>query len=368
MAFGNADMWNQSCLIIAEIGVNHLLEPADMQRLGYQAPLDVAIAMIDIAKAAGVDAVKFQTFTADTLQFRGTPIPGYMERNIGTVESLSYYDLIKKYETSRDDQRQIARYCAKAGIIFFSTPYDRDSVDFLDEDLDVPFFKLASFELTNHLFIKYVAGKGKPIILSTGLSDMADVRETVTMARKNGFGERLVLMQCTSDYPTPASDVNLNVLKTYLLEFPDVIVGLSDHYPGLMASVGAVVIGARALEKHFTLDVDLSGPDHSASLDPSGLKAWVAAVREMQACLGSFQKAVTPAEEKNLAMKRYLVISPNPAGTILTEEMLTTMRTGTGVPAKQANLDRIIGQRLTSDVGEPTPFSWDLIASDSSRP
>ncbi len=349
------------CFIIAEAGVNHVLEKNDLHRIGATSSLEVAYRLVDAAKEAGADAIKFQSFTADNLQYKGTKKPGYQLATSGSDDDLSYYDMIKKLETSKEDQVKIAGYCKKKGIIFFSTPYDNESVDFLDATIGVPLFKLASIELLNHLFFRYVAKKGKPIIISTGLGNMEDVRAVMNIARTEGFADRLVLLQCTSNYPTLAKDVHLNVLKTYQLEFPDVLVGLSDHSPTFIASIGATALGAVVLEKHFTLDKTFTGPDHSSSLDPKELREWIHAVREIEASMGAAQKHITDVEKKNATMRKYLVIADQKRGTVIEEHMLKAMRTGTGILPVDNNIKRIIGKRLKEDVPEPAPLRWDML-------
>jgi len=352
---------NQPCFIIAEAGVNHKLEEEDMKKIGKKSSLEVAFNMIDIAKDAGADAIKFQSFTAETLQYKGTKKPRYQISNVGTDEEISYFDMLKKLENSREDQIKIAEYCKKRDILFFATPYDPDSTDFLDETIDVSLFKLASIELNNHLFIRHVASKGKPIILSTGLSNMDDVEDIIKIAKEEGFLNKMIFLQCTSDYPVMPEDINLNVLKTYMNRFPDVLFGFSDHSPTDTASVGAVAIGAVVVEKHFTLDKTFKGPDHSSSLNGKELKNWVLKVREIEASMGSFEKKVTEVEKRNKSMRKFIVITPQKSGTIIKEDMLKTLRTGGGILPIDKNLKKIIGKKLKKDVEKPIPLTWDLI-------
>lgn len=347
--------------IIAEAGVNHVLEQEDMKRVGAKSSLEVAYRMVDAAKQAGADAIKFQSFAAKGLQYKGTKKPQYQVENVGSDEEMSYFDMLKKLETSESDQIKIADYCKKKGIMFLSTPYDTESADFLEKKIRVPMYKLASIELNNHLFIRYAAGKGKPVILSTGLGSMDDVKAVVGIARKEGFAKRLVLLQCTADYPAKPNEINLNVLKTYMEKFPDILFGFSDHSPTDTASIGAVAIGAAVLEKHFTLDRSFRGPDHSASLDINGLKKWVAKVREIEESMGSYDKSVTESEKRNLSMRKYLVMTPQKAGTVIKENMLKAMRTGKGILPVDKNLRKIIGKKLKRDIKEITPLGWDMI-------
>lgn len=357
MKIGKYDL-NERCFIIAEAGVNHVLAENDMQKIGAGSALDVACRMVDAAKEAGADAVKFQSFKTELLQLRTTAKPQYQDENVGT--EVSYFDLIKSLETSQEDQRKIADHCKEKGIMFISTPYDDESADFL-ESLDVPAYKLASIELNNHLFLRYVAKKGRPIILSTGLSTMDDVRETVRVAREGGFVDRLILLQCTSNYPAMPEEINLNVLTTYKKEFPDVAFGFSDHSPTDTASIGAVALGACVVEKHFTLDNSFEGPDHSSSLDGPALKGWVSKVREISNSMGSPEKEITGSEKKNLSMRKFIVIKKGSRDDIIDESMLTSMRTGDGILPQDKNLKKIIGKRLKNDIKEAAAFDWGMI-------
>ncbi|MFX0138387.1 MAG: N-acetylneuraminate synthase family protein [Candidatus Hodarchaeota archaeon] len=349
------------CYIIAEAGVNHVLNDNDLEKLGVSSPLEVAFKMVDAAKEAGVDAIKFQSFTAENLQFKGVEKPQYQKNNVGNDNKITYFDLIKNLETSTQDQIQIANYCKEKGITFISTPYDNESVDFLDEIIDIPFFKLASIEVNNHLFLKYVAQKGKTILLSTGLSTFEDVKEVVEIARQEGFVDNLILLQCTTNYPTEFSDINLNVLKTYQKEFPDIKIGFSDHSPSYTASIGAVALGSIVVEKHFTLNKNFEGPDHASSLNPSELEEWVKRIRELSLSLGSYDKIITESEKKNLTMRKFLVITPQKKDTIIKENLLRTMRTGDGILPTEKNLKKIISKRLKIDINKLTPLNWDII-------
>jgi len=349
----------ERCFTIAEAGVNHILNQEDMKLARASSPLEVALQLVDLARLAGADAIKFQSFKAEKLQYQGTEKPEYQKKSLGAA--TEYFDLIKSLETSEEDQIRIAEYCKKRGIIFLSTPYDRESTDFLERKIGVEAYKLASIELTNHLFLRYVARKGKPIILSTGLGDIKDVDEVVRIATSEGFIDRLILLQCTSNYPTKPEDVNLNVLRTYMERYPGLVVGLSDHTPNDIASIGSIAIGAKVLEKHFTLDKTFKGPDHSSSLDPEELKTWIKNVRTMEETLGSLEKRVTGVEIGNASMKKYLVLRPQKAGTILTEDSFETMRTGEGILPIDENLTKILGKKLKLDIRELVPFKWEMI-------
>ncbi|MCF2141413.1 MAG: N-acetylneuraminate synthase family protein [Candidatus Lokiarchaeota archaeon] len=346
--------------LIAEIGINHILNEKDKMKLGLSNSFEVACKMIDIAKEAGVDAVKFQTFKTEELQFQGISKPDYQEQNEEIRES--YYDLIKKYEEDYNEQKKIADYCNKVGILFLSTPYDIESALFLVNELEVPIIKLASIELNNHHFLKQIVQFNLPIILSTGLSNEEDVEETIKLAQKMHFKDRLILLHCTSDYPAKKHEINLNILKNYYNKYPNMLFGYSDHSENNLPSLGAAAIGAVVIERHFTLDKSFSGPDHRASMNPSELKKWVEEIRNMEVILGNYTKEITESEKKNLNMRKFLVLNPVKKGTIISENHLTTMRTGKGILPKNCNLQKIIGKKVCKDIKKRTIFSWDLIS------
>jgi len=351
----------QPCFIVVEAGVNHVLEKNDLKKCGAKSSLEVAFRMVDAAAEAKADAIKFQSWITEKVLLKNVKKPKYQVESVGADDEVSYFDLIKSLETSREQELKIADYCRKKGILFFSTPYDNESADFLDEKARVQIFKLASIELNNHLFLRHVAKKGKPLIISTGLSSMDDVRAVVEIARKEGFAYRLVLLQCTSNYPTAPKEINLNVIRAYKKEFSDILIGFSDHSKTFIASIGAVALGAVVLEKHFTLDKSFKGPDHSSSLDKKDLIDWVSSVRELEASMGSSEKNITEGEKNNETMRKYLVITPRKKGTKIGLEMLNSMRTGVGIMPIDKNLKMIAGKRLKIDVNKVKPLKWEMI-------
>ncbi|MFH1770936.1 MAG: N-acetylneuraminate synthase family protein [archaeon] len=351
--------YDKPCFIIAEAGVNHIISKENMKKLGLNSTLEVAFLMVDKAKEAGVDAIKFQSFNTEKLQLHGIEKPDYQTRKVG--KKVTYFQMLKHLETSQKDQIKIAEYCKKRNIMFLSTPYDNENVDFLDEKICVNAFKLASIELNNHLFTKYVGAKGKPIILSTGLSTFDDVANAIEVAKKEGYAKNLILLQCTSDYPAKPEEVNLNILKVYIKEFSDILFGLSDHTPTDTASIGAVALGAVLVEKHFTISRDFEGPDHAASLEADELKTWVEHLKEIQTTMGSYKKDLTKSEKKNLNMRKFIVINPQKKETIITEEMLIAIRTGSGLLPTQKNLDKIIGKKLKHNVKNPSIFNLNMV-------
>ena len=254
----------QPCLIIAEAGVNH------------NGSLDLACELVDAARAAGADAVKFQTFKAERLVSVAAPKAAYQKRTTGAEESQ--LEMIRKLELSETDHRRLLARCREQGILFLSSPFDEQSADFLDE-LGLSAFKIPSGELTNLPFLAHLAGKGRPLILSTGMACLAEVEAAVQTIAEVG-PVPVALLQCVSNYPADPADVNLRAMDTLAVAF-GVAVGYSDHVPGNEVAFAAVARGACIVEKHFTLDRSLPGPDHQASLEPDELAALVRGIREI---------------------------------------------------------------------------------------
>jgi len=329
--------------VIAEAGVNH------------NNKLALAFKMINEAKKAGADAIKFQTFITKNMQLKNSIKPNYQKN----IKKLNYYEIIKSLEPSFKDQKKLQQYCKRKGIIFLSTPYDEYSADFLDK-LNVPLFKIASTDLTNYFLLTHIAKKKKPIILSTGLATSQHVDESVNLLKKLHMKNKLILLHTISDYPVKSTEVNLKIIPEYIRKY-NVTVGFSDHTQGDIASLGAIALGARVLEKHFTLDRTLPGPDQSSSLEPSELKDWIKKIRIMEQSLGSDIKKITHSELKNLSMRKLLVIKPASKGTKISLKHLTAMRGKTGILPLQSNIDKILGKKLSRDVKKNQEFSWNLI-------
>lgn len=334
---------NVPVFIIAEAGVN------------YNNKLKLAYKMVDLAKNAGADAIKFQTFMTDFIQLKSSIKPNYQKK----IKEKSYYEIIKSLEPSFDDQVKIFKYCRRKRIIFLSTPYDKKSVDFLDE-LGVPAFKIASSDLANSFLLKHIAIKRKPIILSTGLSTYADIEKSVRLLKKIRMKNKLILLQTTSNYPTSNNDVNLRVITEFIKRYKT-LVGFSDHTTNEIASLGAVAMGACVLEKHFTINRKLPGPDQSSSLEPSELKKWISNIRILEKCLGNSKKVITKSEKKNLSMRKVIVIKSAKKGTIINESLLTAMRGRNGILPLESNINRILGRKLIKTITKPKEFSWKMI-------
>lgn len=334
---------SQPVFIIAEAGVNH------------NGKLDLAKKMVDKAKWAGADAVKFQTYKTEALVTETAPKAEYQQK---TVPDKSQYEMLKQLELSETEFRSLFDYCEANKIIFLSTPFDFQSAEFLNE-LDVPAFKIGSGDLNNIPLISAVASHGKPVILSAGMSTLKEVRESVEAVYSVG-NKQLILLHCTSNYPTRYEDVNLRAIGTLRREF-DTPIGYSDHTFGIEVSVAAVAIGACVIEKHFTLDRNLPGPDHKSSLEPDKFGQMVKAIRNVEKALGSAEKKTVHLEEevKKVARKSLVAAVDIPKGTVLTEEALAIKRPGTGIEPKY--LLSLIGKRTKRTLKKNQLIDWDLL-------
>jgi len=330
------------CFIIAEAGVNH---NGDI-RLAYK--------LVDAAKEAGADAVKFQTFKAENVVSKIAEKAEYQKETTNSKESQ--YEMIKKLEFSFEDFVKIKDYCDKKGIIFLSTPFDYESVDFLKSL--VPLYKIGSGEITNLPFLEYIAKKGKPIILSTGMSTLGEVEEAVKTITNVTSSLPLILLHCVSSYPAKYEDVNLKAMLS-LQEAFKLSVGYSDHTLGIEIAIAAVALGAKVIEKHFTLDRGLPGPDHKASLEPDELKKMVKAIRNVEKALGSGIKKAAQSELKVMKVARRSLVAARDirAGEVVKESDILIKRPGTGILPKFKEI--IIGMRLTRDVKKDNPFDWE---------
>ncbi len=331
--------------IIAEAGVNH------------NGDLTLAKRLADAAKACGADAVKYQSFNAENLVSRRAQKAAYQKRSTGASESQ--LDMIKKLQLSDADTRALAEHCKAIGLTFLSTPFDEASADLLD-GLGVPLFKLPSGELTNKPLLQHVARKGKPLILSTGMSTLAEVAEAVGWLRAVSVAP-LTVLHCLTEYPAPADQANLRAMDT-LRETLGLPVGYSDHTPGIEVSVAAAARGAAVLEKHLTLDKTLPGPDQAASLDPAEFAALVKAVRSVSAALGDGVKRPVASELANRTVARRSVVAAKdlPAGHALTRGDLALKRPGDGIAPAQ--LERVLGRRLKKAVEADETLTWEALA------
>lgn len=302
--------------IIAEVGVNH------------NGSVDIAKKMIDTAKACGADAVKFQTFVSENLVSRFADKAEYQKETTGNNESQ--LAMIKKLELSYDDFRDLKRYAESGGLDFMSTPFDHDSIDFLAE-LGMDIFKIPSGEITNLPYLVKIAELKRRVILSTGMSTLPEIKEAIEILKKYGTTD-ITLLHCNTAYPTPYRDVNLNAMKTLRDSF-GLPVGYSDHTKGIEVPIAAAALGAVVIEKHFTLDRNMEGPDHKASLEPDELKQMVTSIRNIEDALGSSEKRLTESEAVNrdIARKSIVAKCDIKAGTVLSEDNLTVKRPGNGI-------------------------------------
>jgi N-acetylneuraminate synthase len=319
-----------SVYIIAEAGVNHNGDP------------DLAKKLISEGAKAGADAVKFQTFKAETLVAKSALKADYQKKYTGSDESQ--FDMLKKLELDYDIHKELMSYAEAKGIQFLSSAFDLESIDLLDE-LGLPVFKIPSGEITNLPYLRKTARLGKKTILSTGMSSMEDIEAALTVLRENGAKE-IVVLHCNTEYPTPMEDVNLKAMNTIGEAF-NVAVGYSDHTLGIEVPIAAVALGAIVIEKHFTLDKTMPGPDHKASLEPNELKEMVAAIRNIEKALGDGIKVPTASEKKNMAVARKSIVAKKDISVneTFTEENLTIKRPGTGISPME--WDNVIGTKAT---------------------
>lgn len=325
-------------MIIAEAGVNH------------NGSLELARRLVDAAANAGVDYVKFQTFKAENLVTKSAKQAEYQKKNIGDGNG-SQYQMLKNLELSHADHDVLIEYCEQKGVRFFSTAFDLESIDYL-ASLDLPLWKIPSGEITNYPYLRKIALQGKPVVLSTGMCDVADIRNALDILIKFGLTKgQITILHCNTEYPTPFEDVNLRAMRTINEEF-GVKVGYSDHTQGIEVPIAAVALGAEVIEKHFTLDRNLPGPDHKASLEPDELKAMVSAIRNIEQAMGDGEKKVTVSEGKNIAIARKSIVAACPIkkGEILFEENLTVKRPGTGISPMR--WEEIVGTIAIRDYNE----------------
>ena len=326
--------------IIAEAGVNH------------NGQLDLAFRLCDAAKEAGVDCVKFQTWQTEKIVTRETKKATYQSENTYDAEE-SQFDMLKKLELSYEDFRLVQKYCEKIGIDFLSTPDEEYSLDFLMNELKLPLIKIGSGEVTNIPYLRQMASYGKPVILSTGMSNLGQVAVAYETLLSAG-APSVTLLHCTTNYPCPKNEVNLRAMQTLKDAFK-CQVGYSDHTMGIEIPIAAVAMGAEIIEKHFTLDRKMDGPDHKASLEPQELKAMVNAIRNIEVALGDGIKRPNKSEAEcaKVVQKSILAKRPINMGEILTEENLTVKRAGKGISSVYWDLvvDRFANRDY--DIDEP---------------
>ena len=305
-----------SVYVIAEAGVNH------------NGSLELAKKMVDCAKKAGADCIKFQTYRAGNLVSKNATKAKYQMNNTDNEESQ--LDMLKKLELSYDEFTELNIYCKEKEIEFLSTAFDFESIDFL-HSLDMKMWKIPSGEITNLPYLIKIAKLGKPIILSTGMSTLKEIESAVSILKSNGSGE-ITILHCTTEYPTPFTDVNLHAMNTIRKELQHKV-GYSDHTQGVEVSIAAVALGASVIEKHFTLDRNMIGPDHKASLEPNQLQLMIDAIRNVELALGNSNKIPAESERKNMSVARKSILAKKAIkkGELLTEDNLIVKRPGNGI-------------------------------------
>lgn len=335
----------QPVFVIAEAGVNH------------NGDVDLAHQLIDAAAEAGADAVKFQTFAADRLVTRTAPKAAYQLSTTDAAESQ--YDMLKRLELSPEAHRVLLAHSRQRSLEFLSTPFDAESADLL-ESLDILAFKVGSGELTDLPLLAHIARKGRPMLVSTGMSWLGEVEQAVRTVRAAGL-EQLALLHCVSNYPAQETDINLRALDTLRHAF-GVPVGYSDHTPGIIMPAAAVALGACIIEKHFTLSQALPGPDHKASLEPRSFALMVRGIREVEAALGDGFKRPMPREQntRDVVRKSVVALRDISQGEELRLSMLGVRRPGTGFPP--ADLEHLLGRRARMDISAGAALTWDLLA------
>ena len=341
------DFYKKICkgFIIAEIGKN------------YNGDIEIAKEMIKVAAGCGVDAVKFQSIRAEKLVIKDMDKVAHLKDTLDKKESV--FDMIKKVELTREDHFTLAEVAKNEGVEFFSTPEDLEVIDIL-EDVGVNFYKIASLDLTFLQLIEKVAKKGKPLIISTGMGTLAEIDDVIDLVYKCG-NKNIIILHCVSSYPPPIHDHNLNAIP-YLRSVFNLPIGYSDHSMGITIPVAATALGAVVLEKHFTLDKSMPGPDHRISVDPVELKQMVKAVKEVRMAVGDSKKEPAPSElimRENI--RRKIVASRNlPKGTVISDDMIEYKSSSIGLDPKY--LDVLLGRVLAIEMKKDDVFSWNHIS------
>lgn len=324
-----------STFIIAEAGVNH------------NGSIELAKQLIDVASDAGADAVKFQTFKAEKLVTKKSEKAEYQKQNLQDGDD-SQFNMLKKLELDIETHKELMAYCDSKNIMFLSTPFDHDSIELLN-DLGLDIFKIPSGEITNLPYLRHIGSLNKKVVLSTGMADIGEIEDALNVIIEAGIKkEDITVLHANTMYPTPMKDVNLKAMVTIGYAF-DVAYGYSDHTLGIEVPVVAVAMGASCIEKHFTLDKNMEGPDHKASLEPDDLKAMVKAIRNIESALGSGVKKPSPSEIPNMMIARKSIVAKQPikTGDIFTEENLAVKRPGSGISPMR--WDEIIGMKAHKD-------------------
>ncbi len=335
---------SQPTFIIAELSANHNQD------------FDIAVKTVKVAKEVGADAIKLQTYAPDTITIDCNT--EYFQINQGTIwDGKTLYELYKEAYTPWEWQPKIKKIADDLGLICFSSPFDKTAVDFLEE-IDVPAYKIASFEITDIPLIEYIASKGKPVIISTGIAILADIEEAITACKKMG-NDQIAILKCTSTYPTPLEEVNLKTIPNMAKRF-ETVVGLSDHTLGSSVAIASVALGACIIEKHFILDRNLDGPDSAFSLEPNDFRNMVTAIRKVEQALGNVNYELSEKQMKSRELSRSLfIVKDMKKGETFSEENVRSIRPGYGL--MPVNIKKVIGKKAKRELQKGTPMSWDLV-------
>ncbi len=330
--------------IVAEVSANHLQD------------YDLALKTIDAARDAGADAVKLQTYTPDTITIDCDN--EYFQIKHDTLwDGTTLYKLYEEAYTPWEWQPKLKKYAEELGLVCFSSPFDKTAVDFLEE-MNVPAYKVASFEINDIPLIEYIASQNKPVIMSTGIAEVSDIEEAISACRNMG-NDDIILLKCTSSYPTPLSDVNLQIIPDLADKF-QTLVGLSDHTLGISVPIAAVALGACLVEKHITTSRELGGPDAGFSLEPDEFGNMVNAIREVEEALGTVDYTLTEKQKKSRDFSRSLFVTQDiRKGEILTSENVRSIRPAYGLHPR--HLPEVLGKTAKEDIKKGTPLDWDLI-------
>jgi N-acetylneuraminate synthase len=339
-----SELLSKRVLIIAEIGCNH------------NGDMNIAKQLIEVAASAGADCAKFQSFNPDELMVRHAPKASYQIE--ATSASETQYERLCRLRLSKDDHLELKKHCEEQGVLFCSSPFDHGSADLLFE-VGVPFVKIASGEVTNLPFLAYIGSLDLPIVMSTGMASIEEIEEALDTIEKDN-SQAVVLMHCLSSYPAPWEEANLLAIKA-LQETFSLPVGFSDHSEGIDLSLAAVALGAVAIEKHITLDKDMEGGDHRASLEPHEFEELVKKIRKLEVALGDGVKRCMPSEEniRDVARKSIVSLKSINEGQVIASADIGIKRPGTGIPPRFVN--RIIGSRAKEDISEDRLIKWNQI-------
>lgn len=332
-------------IIIAEAGINH------------NGDINMANEMIEAAAAAGADYVKFQTYKTEKLVSRNTLLAEYQKKNLNSNKNVSQFDILKKYEFDLEAHLELMKVCHKKGIKFLSTAFDLESIDLLSE-LNIPLFKIPSGEIINLPYLEKISLTKKPVLISTGMSNLKEIHTALNVFLSNGYAKKdITVLHCNTQYPTPMEDVNLNAMITIADEF-GISVGYSDHTLGIEVPIAAVAMGASVIEKHFTLDRNLSGPDHKASLEPLELKKMIDSIRNIENAFGSGEKKATDSEigNRDIARKSIHIIKHKIPGEVLALEDIIMLRPGDGI--SPMDYKKTIGRKILNELFPGQKLQW----------